>query len=58
MSQDLNERRVGESLIAMGRELYRDRATNTNILPPYLLVQIRGVTKSSESEDLRDLEGV
>ena len=51
-------RRVGESLIAVGRELYREGATNSNILLPYLLVRIRGVTRSSESKDLRDLEGV
>ena len=41
----------------LGRELYREGAANSNVLPPYLLVRIRGITKSSEVEDLRDLEG-
>ena len=49
---------VGESLIALGRELYSEGAANSNALLPYLLVRIRGITRSSEVEDLRGLEGM
>ena len=50
--------RVGESLIEIRRELYREGAANSNALPPYLLVQLWGMTRSSKPEDLRDLGGV
>ena len=40
--------RVWESLIEIGRELYREGAANSNTLLPYLLVWIWGIT-SSES---------
>ena len=49
---------VGESLIPMGRELYRDGATNSNILPPYLLVRVCGVTRSSVKGPQRSCGGV
>ena len=49
---------MGETLTEIGRELYRVGAANSNVLPLYLLVQIRGMVRNSESEDLRDLVGV
>ena len=58
MRQDLNIDRLGESLIEIGRELYREGAANSNVPALYLLVSIQGITSSSESEDLWDLVGV